>query len=312
MINAAEEYVLPSPPTQTKKERVNPRNISIKNLLRPITSLSLSGCKAEQTKDNQVNDKGLNGKESLRKRGRLGSISASVSAGWEKMKEMTRSMINKAPVISKLKKAASSYNLSSSSRKSTLESNESNETLTDDSLKNIRTLQSKQKSGSIGLFKGSFLRDASKSIKNKQNFKSESSKKAMIATHLALKLPHQNKIVSKSVNPKGRSLSLQNYTYKNNTSCSKLELPTWPRPFTAAAKSDKSTTNSSKEFSENFQRTGDMQDLINETFPLKNGFYLKYKLKDLLGDGAFGFVFTAISLSNGKEVRFTSLRKGCS
>jgi len=52
-----------------------------------------------------------------------------------------------------------------------------------------------------------------------------------------------------------------------------------------------------------------MQDLINERFPLKNGFYLKYKLKDLLGDGAFGFVFTASSLSDGKEVTSMRLRK---
>jgi hypothetical protein len=309
MINAAvEDYIIPSPPPQTKKTRLNPRNISIKNLVRPITSLSLSGSKAEQKKkENQENAKNLHAKESLRKRGRLGSISASMSAGWDKMKEMTRSILNKAPVVSKLKKAASSYNLSNSSRKSTVESNTSNETLTDE--KNIRSLQNKQKSGSIGLFKGSFLRDASKTCKNNPKIQNETSKKGIISTHLALKLPNPNTIVNKSSKPKGRSLSLQNYSSKNSLSSAKSELPTWPRPLSAAIKSDKNTTNSSKDLAENAQRTSDMQDLIHERFPLKNGFYLKYKLKDLLGDGAFGFVFTALSLSDGKEVTMNLTKK---
>lgn len=297
MINAdVEDYIVPSPPPPKKNNKSNPRNISIRNLVKPISQWSLSGSKAEKKDENQENLDDSNRKESLRKRGRLGSISASMSAGWEKMKEMTRSMISKAPVVSKLRKAASSYNLSNSSRKSTLESNASNDTLIDHSPKNMRPLQNKQKSGSIGLFKGSFLKDSSKSSKNK-NLENEISKKGTLGTHAAIKLPLTNTIVNK---PKGRSMSLQNYSMKNSVSNAKLELPTWPRPDSAVAKSDKSA--SSKDSMENAQRTSDMQDLLNEKFSLKNGFYLKYKLKDLLGDGAFGFVFTAVNLSNGKEV----------
>lgn len=301
MINTdVPDYIIPSPPSPTKKTRINPRNITIKNLVKPITSLSLSA-KSEKRikeKENQENQENSITKESLRKRGRLGSISASISAGWEKMKEMTRSVINKTPVVSTLRKAASSYNLSKSSRKSTSESNASSETFSDDSFKNIRTLQTKQKSGSIGLFKGSFLRNTTKNSKEIHVLKKDVSIKAMIGPLSAVKTP------TNAINPtkkKGRSLSLQNYPIKSNFSKCKLELPAWPMPAIAASKSDKNT-NTSKDSVENVQRTSDMQDLLTERFPIKNGFYFRYKLKDLLGDGAFGFVFTAIDLSDGKEV----------
>jgi hypothetical protein len=173
----------------------------------------------------------------------------------------------------------------------------SNDTLIDDSMRNVRTSAPK-KSGSIGLFKGSFTRDSSKNVKISQNSKT---KKAIIGSHSIIQLQNPNNNVTKvmAAKPKGRSMSLQNHSMKSANF--RLEIPTWPRQEVNAPKMDKNVT-PTKESLEAIQRSKDMQDLINERFPINKEFYQNYKLKYLLGDGAFGFVFTATDLANNKQV----------
>ncbi|KAJ3008916.1 UNVERIFIED_CONTAM: hypothetical protein HDU68_002899 [Siphonaria sp. JEL0065] len=61
-------------------------------------------------------------------------------------------------------------------------------------------------------------------------------------------------------------------------------------------------TQKEKEDEERNSRHADVVGFLNGTKPLSSEFTENYKLGEVLGDGAFGFVMTATSLKDGKEV----------